>query len=213
MNKEKPLRDQAERLRKRIVKKEEVSHENEASASLPPRSRVHQQTKKKTKIKLKYPLIRMLALFFILLPLISFSIYTINENNKSKNVTPVSNDEENYETIDFEAETELETEREEFVTEEELTPVDIEDREKEPIAPTPNEKSTPDEKSIGTKDEVGVKEEKEQVIYHEVQRDDTLFSLAMKYYNSQSGIDIIKRANGIQNNEIQAGQSLKIPMN
>ncbi len=101
MNKEEPLRDQAERLRKRIAKKDSSLPEVDAEGALPPRSRVHQHKKKRTRWRLKYPIIRLLALFFILLPIVCFSLYTINENNKKGETEPVSTEQENYETVNF----------------------------------------------------------------------------------------------------------------
>lgn len=72
VNKEKPIRDQAERLRKRVERKSESKVEKKDS--LPPRSEIHRQKQKKTKVKVKYPVIRLMALFFILLPITFFSI-------------------------------------------------------------------------------------------------------------------------------------------
>ena len=61
--------DQAENLRKKM---ENISEQQEDELQLPPRSEVHK--KKKTKWKVKHPLVRILALFFVLLP-ISFTAY------------------------------------------------------------------------------------------------------------------------------------------
>jgi LysM repeat protein len=72
VNKEKPIRDQAERLRKRVERKSESKVEKKDA--LPPRSEIHRQKQKKTKVKVKYPVIRLMALFFILLPITFFSI-------------------------------------------------------------------------------------------------------------------------------------------
>ncbi|MBT2677676.1 LysM peptidoglycan-binding domain-containing protein [Bacillus sp. ISL-35] len=72
MNREKPIRDQAERLRKRVERKSESKVEKKDA--LPPRSEIHRQKQKKTKVKVKYPVIRLMALFFILLPISFFSI-------------------------------------------------------------------------------------------------------------------------------------------
>lgn len=216
MNKEEPIRDQAERLRKRIEKKE-VPHLEEQSAELPPRSRVHYQKKKKTKFKLKYPVIRLLALFFVLLPIISFSIYTINENNK-KATEPVNNEQESIEAVDFEDEQETEGNDSSKVEEEpkesaavsEDVEVDIGEVEGENISsPSANDKSTINEIDNANKEIVSGNDVK----LHTVQPNETLYRIAMKYYQDQSGVEKIKKANGIQGNEIRAGQTLKIPMN
>jgi len=52
-----------------------------------------------------------------------------------------------------------------------------------------------------------------KVVYHTVKPKETLFKISMKYYQSQKGIDIIKKANKLQNESIYSGQVLKIPLN
>lgn len=214
MNREEPIRDQAERLRKRIEKIENPNNEQQ-SEILPPRSKVHQQKKKKTKFKLKYPIIRLLALFFILLPIVSFSLYTINENNKS--IEPVSNEQQSIEPVDFEEEEETatnDTGKEEQVSEDpasETNNIGVElpeDNGKDSSTPSVNDKSTANKVTGENKDEDSSVEMK----YHKVQPNETLFRIAMKYYHSQSGIETIKQANGIRGNEIIVGETLKIPM-
>ncbi|MDF1996988.1 LysM peptidoglycan-binding domain-containing protein [Peribacillus frigoritolerans] len=61
--------DQAGELRSRIERQK-------AKSSLPKRSKVHQNRKKKSKVKIKLPMIQLLALFFILLPIGFYSLYT-----------------------------------------------------------------------------------------------------------------------------------------
>lgn len=220
MNKEEPHRDQAERLRKKIEKVHDEDQKQLDSGVLPPRSEIHQQKKKKTNLKLKYPVIRLLVLFFILLPVVSFSIYTINENEKRGSSEKVSNDRQDYEVVDVET-------NEKPVN---MEPI-VKDKEtEEPIEPEEPVSTVP-AKAIETppivnaapdpKDKTPVKKEKTpkekaasagKIKYHKVQPEDTLFNLAMKYYRSQSGIEKIKNANGIQGDEIQVGQTLKIPM-
>lgn len=53
MNKEKPIRDQAERLRKRVERKSEQAVEKKES--LPPRSEMHRQKQKKNQSQSKIP--------------------------------------------------------------------------------------------------------------------------------------------------------------
>nr|WP_251030182.1 LysM peptidoglycan-binding domain-containing protein [Bacillus sp. ISL-35] len=59
-------------MRKRVERKSESKVEKKDA--LPPRSEIHRQKQKKTKVKVKYPVIRLMALFFILLPISFFSI-------------------------------------------------------------------------------------------------------------------------------------------
>ncbi|MFJ8067569.1 LysM peptidoglycan-binding domain-containing protein [Peribacillus sp. NPDC096447] len=61
--------DQAGELRSRIERQK-------AKTSLPKRSKVHQNKKKKSKVKIKFPMIQLLALFFILLPIGFYTLYT-----------------------------------------------------------------------------------------------------------------------------------------
>jgi len=86
VNKEEPYRDQAERLKKRIQKINDKVEDGNRD-KLPPREQVHRQKKKKTKWKLKYPVIRLLVLSFILLPIIIFSVISYRDNGKKKSMT------------------------------------------------------------------------------------------------------------------------------
>lgn len=51
----------------------------------------------------------------------------------------------------------------------------------------------------------------QSVIYHTVAANETLYRIAMKYYNSKTGIEIIKQANQLTSDNVLAGQVLKIP--
>lgn len=96
MNKEEPYRDQAERLRQRI---EKVNGDGVEEASLmPPRSQIHKKKKKKTTVKVKYPLIRFLVLLFILLPLTIFAIYHYY-GGKVPGIDPASPVSQDYDTV------------------------------------------------------------------------------------------------------------------
>lgn len=211
MNKETPHRDQAEKLRRRIEKITEEPFEE--TNGLPPRSKVHNQKKKKTSFKLKYPLIRLLALFFILLPIVSFSIYTINKNNQL-NTEPATTDSNNIELVDVEKDEE--SGEDGHVSQKEAV--------KEPAAEKPQGKEEPsvaegeastrheNDKEAEAKDNEQQSEEKE-FVYHKVQPNETLFRISLKYYHSQAGIERIRQENGIQGNDIKVGQTLKIPLN
>ena len=48
-------------------------------------------------------------------------------------------------------------------------------------------------------------------IYHTVAANETLYRIAMNYYNSKSGVDIIKQANQLASDNVMVGQVLKIP--
>ena len=66
---------------------------------------------------------------------------------------------------------------------------------------SPSKPSGPSQVSPGSK---------VRVLYHQVKPKETLFSIAMKYYHSQSGIATIEKWNKIGPNGIQSGQNLKI---
>jgi cytoskeletal protein RodZ len=84
MNKEEPYREQAERLKQRIEKfTEQIDEQFESGDFIPPREQLHRKKKKKIKWKLKYPVIRLLVLLFILLPVIIFSVISYFEGNKT----------------------------------------------------------------------------------------------------------------------------------
>ncbi|RSD26464.1 LysM peptidoglycan-binding domain-containing protein [Mesobacillus subterraneus] len=235
MNKEKPIRDQAERLRKRVERK--TDHAVEKKETLPPRSSLHRQKQKKTKVKVKYPVIRLMALFFILLPISFFSVISYLEGTKG----PLKQTLERagVELINVEKNSEKEEE-------DDAAPVfeEIEDAKKVEVvsaAPAPSssgdkdttensapekekkaeietvQASSPPAEEAETAEETAAPEAEgedkdEKIIYHTVKPSETLYRVSMMYFKSQDGIPIIKKANNIQGNEIQAGQVLKIPV-
>lgn len=231
MNMEEPHRDQAERLRKRMARPESESRSSSLSGQLPPRSEVHKRKRKKTKWKLKYPVIRLLVLFFILLPIIIFSVYTSQFKGNSEKT---SNERDDYETVDFDGEnSDEQTVKDESANEETdndssqkneassaITESDVENTEDtETETPVSNESTEPKNGNqtaspTNSASNKGQDESSsdEKTIYHKVKSNETLYRIAMNYYHSPSGIEIIKKANGIQGNEIQTGQTLKIPV-
>lgn len=76
MNKEAPYRKRAEQSRKRIDKNERFT----SSQNLPSRNKVH--GRKKNKRKIKYPIIRLLLLFFVLLPISIYGVYHFFDDTK-----------------------------------------------------------------------------------------------------------------------------------
>ncbi|MBU8731458.1 LysM peptidoglycan-binding domain-containing protein [Cytobacillus oceanisediminis] len=242
MNKEDPYRDQAERLRKKIDRKQEAEYSGQKSA-LPPRSRVHQEKRKKSKWKVKYPVIRLLALFFILLPITIFSIYQYvssdksinaglnaeNEETGSETVVFATNDEGEGTTIEVREEPESQEpekpEKAEGVQVKEDAKVqqekeasqttDKEDKGSESNSKKQAQQTAPE--STDSSKTAGKQEQEElktegKVVYHTVKPKETIFRIAMTYYKSQSGIEKIKQANNLPSNEIQTGQVLKIPL-
>lgn len=54
----------------------EYLEEAKPNSSLPSRSEVHRKKKKKSKRKIKFPLIKLLVLFFILLPIVFYYVFS-----------------------------------------------------------------------------------------------------------------------------------------
>lgn len=215
MNKEEPYRSQAERLRKRIEKLNERT--TEESGKLPPREQIHREKRKKTKIKLKYPVIRILVLFFILLPIVIFSVYSYLEGAKIKGPEKVSGDTSGYEVINFEKQ---QPESDDMPVEEEQAEIDnpVEGNDavevSQPItsAPEPavNNANGGTDKNSGGQSEAPADTTK--IVYHTVKPGENLYRIALKYYHSKAGEDIIRKENNINGNEIYLGQVLKIPL-
>lgn len=224
MNNDEQNRDQAERLRHKIEQIKENPRASRASKKLPPRSEVHNQKRKKTKWKLKYPIIRLLVLFFILLPIIIFSIYTYNEKQRLGAENIVNSDTGGYERVDIERDEEAESKGEEETKKETEEIEEIESNKQTEVeeseTTTEEQEGTTSQPNSGTStDNTSTNEEskdnpaaEEKIIHHRVQANETLFRIAMKYYNSQAGVEIIKNANQLKGNEIQAGQVLVIPI-
>jgi LysM repeat protein len=237
MNREDPYRDQAERLRKRIEKINDVNHDK---SQLPPRNDLHRSRKKKTKWKLKYPIIRLLVLFFILLPITIFSIYTYLEGKKPIGSEKVSSSTEGYESINLETPQKEEKKQ----VDDQTQKMDGKNESNDENVVNPSTSTEATEKETETKDPVGqeTKESnlsgsvekpdsgldtdknnnsqqtspksdssKNKIIYHTVQPQETLYRIAMKYYHSNSGVEKIKQANHLSNNNIETGKVLKIP--
>lgn len=84
--------------------KQEPDYDLFPAGNLPPRSEVHGRKRKKKKKKkptIQYPLIRLLVVFFILLPLIIISIYAYSKMSPQ----PAGNTE-NFEELKLEENTE-----------------------------------------------------------------------------------------------------------
>jgi len=242
MNKEALNRVQAERTRKKIVRTKRVDPEGEA---LPPRSKVHSQKKNKNKRNFKFPLIRLLALFFILLPISIISAYTYL-NNQSGGTENSAVKSGGYEKISIEKsnenkevepplpvsieEKDMEAEKKESVEPSPLAKDSVPSQadSKNPPAVTPESQvannvspETPKEKA-----QVQVSEEENEssevqslpveddgkIVYHTVKAGENLFRIALNYYSTQQGMEIIRQANNIKGDEVQLGQVLKIPL-
>ncbi|MGR4029622.1 LysM peptidoglycan-binding domain-containing protein, partial [Bacillus sp. ZZQ-131] len=52
----------------------------------------------------------------------------------------------------------------------------------------------------------------EKAITHTVKEGETLESIAKQYFSDENGIEVIKKYNNLQEDEVSAGQELKIPI-
>jgi LysM repeat protein len=225
VNREEPYRDQAERLRRKI---EKVKDGTEIENRLPSRIDVHRDKKNKTKWKLKFPIIRLLALFFILLPIVIFSAYSSLGAKKINTSEHVDSDVNGYEEIKLNDSNEenivdssnsIDKTENEIIIEEEQVEDSNEQSGKNDEVEDNSEKgdqlenttvtSTENQQSESTNKEE--QSNQEEMVYHKVQPNETLFRIAMNYYKSQEGIKIIQEANHLNGNEIKVGQLLKIP--
>ena len=212
-----PYRAQAEKLRQKIERVEpKPEQEPEQRRTLPKRSELHQEKRK----KIKYPLIKGMLAFFVLLPIIMYGLYTTLDSNQNGNRSIVTEEgqleEVTYETKDIEEKVKSGTSSIDEDKPEEETEQLAEEQETSVGQEKPAEKV--DEENLIQLTEQGetVQEteyqENVQVIEHVVKPQETLFRIAMNYYNSQAGIEKIKEWNNIENHDLEAGQVLKIPL-
>ncbi len=225
MNKEDPYRDQAENLRQSIERKQFKEGQVVEREELPPRSRVHHQKQKKNKWKLKFPVIRLLALFFILLPITIFSIYSSVARDKVGGIQKTDGEStEGFESINIEKYNPNPIDEEIQVEEEKLdTPDSIQEDSNSSLNESRDINSEVEGKSLTqnvdsvSKEITSEKKAKESVtattVYHTVQPGETIYRISIKYYKSKAGIDTIKSANSLISNEIRVGQVLTIPLN
>lgn len=208
MNREDPYRQKIDQTRRRI---ERVMNEETASTKeLPPRGELHRHKKKKSNLKVNYPIIRLLVLFFILLPVVIFGIYTYRDGEILHRTKMVVKEKGGYETVDIEKPNVIDPPVEED-SQEEYNALESDKSYDSNAIDTTEVTISPSKatESAGTGDN---KNEAANVIFHTVQAGETLYRIAMKYYHSKSGIEIIKNANHLKGNEIRNGQILKIPL-
>ncbi|WP_066366544.1 LysM peptidoglycan-binding domain-containing protein [Neobacillus fumarioli] len=242
-NKEAPYREQAERLKQPIEKiNKQLDGPFESESSLPPREQLHGKKKKKLKWKVKYPVIRLLVLLFILLPIIIFSVIsyldgkktggavkqTVNSVGETINLeTPKQNDKKKAQSQE---QNQVEINNENNGSQ--VPAVNIDETNSETsFKSMPNtEKDSPATNTSqgdsveGSADHTGdsakqtVKSEKAsmvkpRIIYHTVHRKETLYLIAKRYYHSSSGMEMIRKANHLNSDQLYVGQVLKIPLN
>ena len=221
--------DQAEGLRTKMI-----DEYKQVNGKYPPRSEIHKGKDQKTKRKMKYPIIRILALFFILLPvfILSMNLYYgsqedqssteeinigedrvyVSKNQQAENQSTETIEQKQDSAEDMETEAEGNTEEgnnNEVVKE---TSPTKETTEKQDETEDVNSSSAPNKSTQSESNEKISEEQYKEIKTHKVGEGETLFSIAIKYYNSRSGEEIIRQYNNLIENEIYKGQILKIPI-
>ncbi|MCA1030555.1 LysM peptidoglycan-binding domain-containing protein [Bacillus timonensis] len=212
--------DQANQLREKmnVMKNNQVEE-------LPPRSDVHKEKKQKTKIKIKYPLIRILVLFFVLLP-VTFYGYLYHKSEKESFSLNTETVKTNFEMIKFANEdSEIEDSNVSEENSENLDDASQEQPEQKINESNPHPKeqdtTTTKEQTTKTSEEkvetkpINSKEDEEvtyNIIYHKVKADENLFRISLKYFKDRSGEQIIINENNLKGNQVYEGQVLRIPI-
>lgn len=169
------------------------------SGSLPSRSEVQRKKKKKVRKKRKtaFPLIKILAAFFILMPTVVIIFMDFFEKNTLPLIKEISNS--GYETVNVirhsPASDHPNLEEVQEVPGQLLTATDEKKSE-----------ISEEQKIVGDKMK-GIKQSE-----HVVVPGDTLFNIAITYYHSSEGMKIIREWNNLNGDEIQLGQKLKVPV-
>ncbi|WP_456274194.1 LysM peptidoglycan-binding domain-containing protein [Bacillus sp. AK031] len=221
-----PYRAQAEKLRQKIERVEyKPEPEAEQAKSLPKRSDIHQEKRK----KIKYPLIKGMLAVFVILPVLLYGLYSFLDINQAGGSAAAENgklEEVTYETRQTEEKVKSGTNLDNEGRDLKAAESNEKDSVPESEAEQPQTASSKEEESgeeVNEQDIVQLTDqneavsaaeydEKVQVIEHIVKPQETLFRIAMNYYNSQSGIEKIKEWNNLANHDLEAGQVIKIPL-
>ncbi|WP_312098612.1 LysM peptidoglycan-binding domain-containing protein [Niallia sp.] len=235
MKKEDPYRVQAEIQKQRLKKvtNEEEQAEDRVESSLPSRSIVHKNKKK----KLKIPIISLLAFLFVLLPVVLLLINSLLNGKNFSNLLTTENTSGLFENVNIQKEkptdnnqtNRVNQEQEEIVIESNSkAEEDVEGENPQEKATEESEENAKEEKSESEqtiknapkKEEPEEDKEKveaeqqtspdEKIVYHTVAKGENLYRIALKYYPNGDGVEKIKAANNMTTEQVQLGQTLKI---
>ncbi|WP_409301435.1 LysM peptidoglycan-binding domain-containing protein [Peribacillus sp. SCS-155] len=191
---------------------------------LPSRSENRRNKKKKRASKFKFPLLKLLSAFFILLPL---TIYALYSHSQGKRLLEQDKQDNPYELVEVETESGIPAMASvSGILEEENTKEDTAESEAGSISDISEEnagaqggRAEENKEKQDADDNTSISPQTEDMdindynlIYHTVQPKETIFRISMKYYNSQKGIPLIRKWNNLEGNEIEAGQRLIIPI-
>ncbi|NNU84018.1 LysM domain-containing protein [Geobacillus sp. BMUD] len=157
-----------------------------------PSSRIKRRRKKEEQ-KRKYVPSRLLLFLFLILPAAVLTIHHVQ--SKSGSVTVVRHEERGGETV-------------RIIRDDEVKGIEQ--------AAKPKQKSAADRGNVSgweKTDQWGkTDDEQGKIITHVVAANETLYSIAMKYYGTPDAIDLIKKENGLSTGRLQPGQTLRIPL-
>ncbi|MDL4840770.1 LysM peptidoglycan-binding domain-containing protein [Aquibacillus rhizosphaerae] len=166
------------------LNEEMESDEHVNVLNLPPRSQTHANNKTKTKWKISFPLIRFLfVLFLLIVGLVLTFTFWGNKEIFSSSTPNVSDTTIAGELVKIGSQKQKTLEAVSSQVEEEVDTETIKQQE-----------------SFDN-----------DIEYYEVKAGDTLKSIAMNYYGSESGIELIVKENDLKDRNIRIGQSLVIP--
>jgi LysM repeat protein len=198
--------DQAEELRRKMIKHSSSKPEIDF-LKLPPRSSTHASSDKKVKLKFRFPIIKLLAIFFIivLLSIVAYSFYprTNNEiDNKNSNNIEEIIIEESSSNKNLQKEVETVKPANKDINKEDNGDSDV-NITPQPVIPTKVELPKP---------KVETDNIEYEIVSHKVSSKDTLYSISKKYFGNSKGIKSIMKWNGLKSEVIKEGQILNIPL-
>ncbi|MFC0297992.1 LysM peptidoglycan-binding domain-containing protein [Geobacillus jurassicus] len=156
--------------------------------SAPP-SRIKRRRKKEEQ-KRKYVPSRLLVFLFLALPAAVLAIHHVQ--SKSGTVTVVRHEgESGRETVRIIRDDEVKGAKQ---------------------AAKPKQKGAADQGDVGDREKTDTSDERGKIITHVVAANETLYSIAMKYYGTPDAIDLIKKENGLSTGRLKPGQTLRIPL-
>jgi LysM repeat protein len=196
--------DQAEELRRKMIKHSSSKPEIDI-LKLPPRRSTHSSSDKKVKLKFKFPIIKLLAIFFIiiLISIVAYSFYPkANNDTENKN----SNNTEEIEFDKSSSEKDLQKDKVKTVIK------DINKEDNDPVDETTHPTVEPAKVELPNKPNNETKNINYEIVTHKVSSKDTLYSISKKYFGNSNGIKTIMKWNGLKDEVIKEGQILKIPL-
>jgi len=223
--------DQVEKKKQRLEKVNYMDDEGEEEVTL-SRMELHHSKKRKKKKKRNFPLLKVLLTFFILLPISTILAYTYFSHHqsslKASSLNSPGGEEVSYETDNNDSPQNSETVKNTDKNSNETAIMGDQNSNSDSNSTSngattvQNTENNVEQVNQEVKDSDNSEQEASnaqinenpniQIVNHVVQPKETLFSIAMKYYHSKDGIEKIIQQNHIINNEIQAGQTLQIPL-